>query len=66
LGAGVVAGFLYPPKPGRKTRENVAAGAREDTEHLRARSRQAEEAVSAIVEQSKQQVAASSTRARRR
>jgi gas vesicle protein len=45
LAVGALIGVLYAPKSGRETRENVAQGAREGTEYLRARSRQAAEQV---------------------
>jgi len=41
LGVGALVGILYAPKSGRETREDLATGAREGTEYLRARTRQA-------------------------
>src|ERR1700728_380160 len=58
LGAGAVAGMVCAPKLSRTKREGSAHGAREDSELLRARTRQAEQAINAIVDQSRQQVAA--------
>ena len=56
LGVGALVGILYAPKSGRETREDLATGAREGTEYLRNRTRQAAEEVSALVDKSKQQV----------
>jgi gas vesicle protein len=56
LGVGALIGILYAPKSGRETREDLASGAREGTEYLRNRTRQAAEEVSALVDKSKQQV----------
>ncbi len=61
LGVGALVGILYAPKSGRETREDIASGASEGTEYLRARTRQAAEEVSAIVDKGKEQV----TRVRR-
>jgi gas vesicle protein len=56
LGVGALVGILYAPKAGRETREDIASGAREGTEYLRARGRQAAESVGAIVDKGKEQV----------
>ena len=56
LGVGALVGILYAPKSGRETREDIATGAREGTEYLRARTRQAAEEVSNIVDKGKAQV----------
>lgn len=56
LGVGALVGILYAPKSGRETREDLANGAREGTEYLRARGRQAVEDVGAIVDKGKAQV----------
>jgi gas vesicle protein len=56
LGVGAMVGILYAPKSGRETREDLANGAREGTEYLRHRTRQAAEEVSALVDKSKEQV----------
>jgi len=53
IGVGALVGILYAPKSGRETREDIAQGAREGTEYLRARSRQAAEEVSALVDKGK-------------
>jgi gas vesicle protein len=55
LGVGALVGILYAPKSGRETREDIAAGAREGTEYLRTKGKQAAEQVGAIVDQSKEQ-----------
>ena len=56
LGVGALVGILYAPKSGRETREDLAQGAREGTEYLRARTRQAVEEVGALVDKSKEQM----------
>ena len=56
LGVGALVGVLYAPKSGRETREDIAQGAREGTEYLRVKSRQAADEVSALVDKSKAQV----------
>jgi gas vesicle protein len=56
LGVGALVGILYAPKSGRETREDLVSGAKEGTEYLRARTRQAADEVSAIVDKSKEQV----------
>ena len=56
LGVGALVGILYAPKSGKETREDIAQGAREGTEYLRARSREAAEQVSEIVDKGKAQV----------
>jgi gas vesicle protein len=56
LGVGALIGILYAPKSGRETRDDLVSGAKEGTEYLRARTRQAAEEVSALVDKSKEQV----------
>ena len=56
LGVGALVGILYAPKSGRETREDLAQGAREGTEYLRVRTRQAVEEVGALVDKSKEQM----------
>jgi len=56
LGVGALIGILYAPKSGAETREDLAQSAREGTEYLRARGRQAAEQVGQIVDKSKEQV----------
>lgn len=56
LGVGALVGILYAPKSGRETRADLASGAREGTEYLRNRTRQAAEEVGALVDRSKEQV----------
>ena len=56
LGVGALVGILYAPKSGKETREDLASGAREGTEYLRNKSRQAAEEMSALVDRSKEQV----------
>ena len=56
LGAGALVGILYAPKAGRETREDLLNSAREGTDYLRHRTRQAADEVSALVDKSKEQV----------
>jgi gas vesicle protein len=56
LGVGALIGILYAPKSGRETRDDLAQGAREGSEYLRARGRQAAEQVGQIVDKGKEQV----------
>ena len=50
LGVGALVGILYAPKSGKETREDIATGAREGAEYLSARTREAADNVSAIVD----------------
>jgi len=56
LGVGALVGILYAPKSGRETRDDLVTGAREGTEYLRQRTRQAAEEVSSLVDKSKEQM----------
>jgi gas vesicle protein len=56
LGVGALVGILYAPKSGRETREDLVTGAREGTEYLRTRSRQAVQQVGGLVDKGKEQV----------
>lgn len=56
LGVGALVGILYAPKSGRETREDLIAGAKEGTEYLRARTRQAAEQMGDLVDKGKVQV----------
>jgi gas vesicle protein len=53
LGLGALIGVLYAPKSGRETREELLTGAKEGTEYLRNRSKEAVEKVAAFVDDSK-------------
>ena len=65
LGIGAVLGILYAPKSGRETRDDIARGAREGTEYLRTRSKQAADQVGSLVDKSKEQVGEYVERGRR-
>ncbi|WP_109487490.1 YtxH domain-containing protein [Occallatibacter savannae] len=56
LGVGALIGILYAPKSGRETREDIAQGAREGSEYLRARGRQAADQVGQYVDKGREQV----------
>ena len=56
LGVGALVGILYAPKSGRETREDLVSGAKEGTEYLRNRTRQAAEQASVLVDKGKEQV----------
>ena len=56
LGVGALIGVLYAPKSGRETREDLAQGAREGTEYLRTRGRQAADQMGQMVDRGKEQV----------
>lgn len=56
LGVGALVGVLYAPKAGKETRESLLAGAREGTEYLREKTREAAEQVSTLVDRSKEQI----------
>ncbi len=56
LGIGALVGVLYAPKSGKETRDDLVSGAREGTEYLRARTRQAAEGMGTLVDRSKDQV----------
>jgi gas vesicle protein len=56
LGVGALVGILYAPKSGRETREDIAQGAREGTEYLRAKGKQAARQVGTLVDKGKEQL----------
>jgi len=56
LGIGALIGVLYAPKAGKETREDLAASAREGSEYLRQRSRDAADQINQIVDRGKAQV----------
>src|ERR1700742_1387394 len=56
LGLGALLGVLYAPKAGRETREELASSAREGTEYLKQRSREAADQVSEYVDRGKEYV----------
>ncbi|HTV05891.1 MAG TPA: YtxH domain-containing protein [Acidobacteriaceae bacterium] len=54
LGAGAILGVLFAPKPGKDTRQDLVAGAREGSEYIRQRSRVAADQVNQYVDRSKE------------
>jgi gas vesicle protein len=56
LGIGALVGVLYAPKAGKETREELATSAREGTEYLKQRSREAADQMNQIVDRSRAQV----------
>jgi gas vesicle protein len=57
LGLGALIGVLYAPKSGRETREDLVTGAKEGTDYLKQRSREAADQVNTLVERGKTQAA---------
>jgi gas vesicle protein len=56
LGFGALIGVLYAPKAGRETREELLSSAREGSEYLKQRGREAVDQVGDLVDRSKTQV----------
>jgi gas vesicle protein len=56
LGVGALVGILYAPKSGRETRDDIVQGARDGSEYLRAKSRQAAQQVGTLVDKGKEQL----------
>lgn len=56
LGIGALIGVLYAPKAGRETREELLSSAREGSEYLKQRGREAADQVNDLVDRSKTQV----------
>ena len=56
LGVGALVGILYATKSGRETRDDIAQGAREGSEYLRTRGRQAAEQVGQYVDKGREQM----------
>jgi|ERR1039458_1161856 gas vesicle protein len=56
LGLGALIGVLYAPKAGKETREELISSAREGTEYLKQRSRDAVDQMNDLVDRSKTQV----------
>lgn len=56
LGVGALVGILYAPKSGRETRDDIAQGAREGSEYLRTRGRQAAEQMGQYVDKGREQM----------
>ena len=56
LGLGALIGVLYAPKAGKETREELISSAREGTEFLKQKSRDAADQVGDLVDRGKTQV----------
>lgn len=56
LGIGALIGVLYAPKSGRETRDELISSAREGTEYLKQRGREAADQMNDIVDRSRTQV----------
>ena len=55
LGLGALVGILYAPKSGRETREDLVASAKDGTEYVRVRAREAVDQAGVLVERGKGQ-----------
>jgi len=55
LGIGALIGVLYAPKSGRETRDDIASQAREGSEYLKQRSKEASEQASILADRAKTQ-----------
>jgi gas vesicle protein len=55
LGLGALIGVLYAPKAGRETREGLMGGAREGTEYLKQRGREAADQMGDMVDRGRTQ-----------
>lgn len=55
LGLGALIGVLYAPKSGRETRDDIATQAREKSEYLKQRSKEAAEQASILADRAKTQ-----------
>lgn len=55
LGVGALVGILYAPKSGRETREDLAQTARDSSEYLRSKGRQAAEQMGGYVDRGRAQ-----------
>ena len=57
LGIGALVGILYAPKSGKETREDIVATAKDGTEYVRVRAREAADQAGQYVEKGKAQAA---------
>ena len=55
IGVGALVGILYAPKSGKETREDIASGARDGAEFVRAKSKQAADYASDLYDRGRQQ-----------
>lgn len=55
LGIGALVGILYAPKSGRETREDILSTAKDGTEYVRVKAREAADQAGALVDRGKTQ-----------
>jgi gas vesicle protein len=64
LGIGALVGILYAPKSGRETREDIISTAKDGTEYVRVKAREAADQAGALTERGKAQAAQYAQRGR--
>lgn len=64
LGIGALVGILYAPKSGRETREDIISSAKDGTEYVRVKAREAVDQAGVLTERGKAQAAQYAQRGR--